>query len=223
MRKRNLTREQALEEYVVYRKRVRELLDMAQVARDIKRRSYEPRDFLGRGPGRFSNAVGNAIMGLFASLLDHHKAALNVFDVWLALFPGKRGKINQTWQAVEPHVQSIRNYRNDIVCHANKSLRRQAETYLTYHKQLDEVVKAMQRVSQLAAELMRDEATALPNLRVETEPILNRALAPLANQLGPEAAPAAVRQLKRYFLQDDGPQAAGGQSRRAWTLSEAPR
>jgi hypothetical protein len=63
MRKRNLTREQALEEYVIYRKRVRELLDMAQIARDIKHRNYKPRDLSGRGPKRFSHAVGNVIMG----------------------------------------------------------------------------------------------------------------------------------------------------------------
>jgi hypothetical protein len=203
MRKRNLTREQALEEYVIYRKRVRELLDVAQIARDIRDREYQPRDFLGRGPERFSQAVGNAIMGLFASLLDPQNHALDVFDVWIALYPGKKDKINQTWEAVKPHVQLIRNYRNDIVCHANKSLRRHGETYLNHHKHLDEVAGAMQMVSQLAAELMRDEATALPNLCVETDPILNRALGPLVRDLGPSQAPVVLTELKNYFLQEE--------------------
>jgi hypothetical protein len=209
MRKRHLTREQALEEYVIYRKRLRELLDMVQISRDIKDRKYEPRDFLGRGPERFSHALGNAIMGLFGSLLDPQNHALNVFDVWLALFPEKKDKINQTWEAVRPHVQLTRNYRNDIACHANKSLRRQGETYLNYHKHLDEIVEAMQNVSRLAAELLRDEATALPNLRPEIDPILDRALAPLVKDLGPNQSPVVLSALKNYFLQEDEPQAGG--------------
>jgi hypothetical protein len=206
MRHRNLSRVEALEEYLVYRKRVRELLDMAQIAKDIKARKYEPRDMLGRGPERFSQGVGNAIVGLFASLLDQQNHALNVFDVWLALFPGKKAKINQTWQGVEPHVQLIRNYRNDISCHANKSLRRHAETYLKHHKHLDQIVGAMQKVSQLAAELMREEGALLPNLRVETEPILNAALASVVRDFGPDQRLAVVGQLKDYFFQD-GPKA----------------
>jgi len=95
MRKRKLSREKALEEYLIYRRRVRELLDMAQIARDIKMRKYEPRDLLGRGPERFSETVGDALIGLFASLIDTHPATLNVFDVWLALFLEKRGRINE--------------------------------------------------------------------------------------------------------------------------------
>ena len=208
MRHRNLSRERALEEYLVYRKRVRELLDMAQIARDIKGRKYEPRDMLGRGPERFSQAVGNAIVGLFASLLDQQNHALNVFDVWFALFPEKKSKIIETWQAVKPHVQLIRNYRNDISCHANKSLRQHAETYLKHHKHLDQIVEAMQKISQLAAELMRDEAERLPNLRVETEPILNAALAPVVRDLPLDQQLVLLENLKNYFFQDE-PKAGG--------------
>ena len=211
MRHRNLSRDEALEEYLIYRKRVRELLDMTQISRDIRGGKYEPRDFLGRGPARFSHAVGSAIMGLFASLLDPQKAALNVFDVWLALFPERKDKINHTWELVKPHIQLIRNYRNDIACHANKSIRRQAATYLNHHKYLGEVVKAMRNVSQLAADLMRDEATALPNLRAEIEPIMNRALAPLVRNLGPSQQPEVLEALKTYFFQEE-PKPKGGKS-----------
>jgi hypothetical protein len=208
MRHRNLSRDEALEEYLIYRKRVRELLDMRQISRDITGGKYKPRDFLGRGPERFSHAVGNAIMALFASLLDPQNHALNVFDVWLALFPARRDKINHTWGLVKPHIQLIRNYRNDIASHANKSIRRQAETYLNHHKYLDEVVRAMQNVSQLAADLMRDEPTALPNLRAETEPIIERALAPLVGNLGPSPQPEVLEALKTYFFPEE-PKARG--------------
>lgn len=200
MRQRKLSHDEALAEYLVYRKRVRELLDMAQIARDIKQRKYEPRDFLGRGPKRFSDAVGNVIMGLFASLLDPQNHALNIFDVWPVLFPQKRDKISQIWEAVKPHVQLIRDYRNDIACHANKNLRRHAKAYLEYRKRLDEIVGAMQVVSQLAADLMRDEATALPNLRAEADSILERALEPLVSNFRPDQAQDLMAMLKNYFL-----------------------
>ncbi len=197
-----LSREEALEEYIVYRKRLRELLDLAQIARDIKEGKYQPRDLRGRGPDRFSHAVGNALVGLFASLIDPQEHALNVFDVWVVLFPEKKDRITETWKTVEPHVQLIRDYRNDIVCHANKNLRRQAQTYLNYHKHFRQIVEAMQKVSHLAAELLRDEPSALPKLRSEMEAILDQALAPPVTDLHANQS-QVITELKRYFLPEE--------------------
>jgi hypothetical protein len=211
LRNRRLSRDEALEEYLVYRKRVRELLDMAQISKDIGDKRYRPQDLLGRGPERFRLAVANALMGLFASLLYPQSHALNVFDVWLALFPAKTARINQTWDAVRPHVQLIRDYRNDIACHANKNIRRHAETYLNHHRHFDEIVGAMQAVSQLAAELLRDEATALPNLRSEAEAILDKTLAPLLRDMGQSGKPVVFGSLKDYFLQREA-EAGNGSS-----------
>jgi hypothetical protein len=65
----------------------------------------------------------------------------------------------------------------------------------------------MQKVSQLAADLMRDEATALPNFRAETDPILGRALAPLVRDLGPNKQPVVLKELKNYFFFEGEPKA----------------
>jgi hypothetical protein len=193
MRNRNLTREEALEEYIIYRKRVRELLDMAQIARDIRDRKYEPQDFSGRGPDRFSVTVGDVMMGLFSSLCDINPAALNVFDVWLALFPEKKHKINETWKKVEPNIQLIRDYRNNVVAHANKNLRRFVETRSKFNEKLAEVHATMQAVIDLGAELSGDEQTILRNLRAEIAPILKKSRPDLSNQ--------QIEGLKDYFLQ----------------------
>lgn len=195
MRHRNLSREEAIEEYLVYRKRVRELLDMARIATDIKEHKYEPRDLLGRGPDRFADAVGSTIVGLFASLLDPQKHALNAFDVWLVLFPKKKDKINETWDNVKAHVQLIRDYRNDIACHAQKGLRRYVDTVVKFQEARSEIALAMQAVSGLAAELLRDEATVLPSLRAEVDPILRKSFANLTSQ--------QIEELKDYFLQKE--------------------
>jgi len=193
MRERNLSRSEALEEYLVYRRRLRELLDIVQIARDIKKRKYKPRDFLGRGPKRFSETVGDVIIGLFASLMDPQNHALNVFDVWHILFPERKDKITQTWRRVKPHVQLVRRYRNDVVCHANKNVHRYIETRLRFNESLAEIHDAMQAVIGLAAELRRDEPAVLPNFREEVDPILRNMFPGLRDE--------QIEGLKVYFLQ----------------------
>jgi hypothetical protein len=218
MRQRNLSREKALEEYLIYRVRLREFLDMVQIARDIKGRKYEPRDFAGRGPDRFSDTVGHAFTGLFASLMDLHQAALNVFDVWLVLFPGKRDKIKKTWAKIEPLVGLIRDYRNVIVCHANKGLRLYVETVCKFQGKSKEVVTAMQEFGHLAAELRRDEPTALPTLRTEIDPILRAKF--------PDHSDEQIEGLKSYFLAHTKPLRRTGQrvvSHPKTTRNRSPR
>jgi hypothetical protein len=200
MRKRRLTRREALEEYIIYRKRIREFLDVFQIVRDIKNGAYKPRDPLGRGPDRFWQTISDVLVGLFVSLIDAHPATLNVFDVWPVLFPGKAARISETWRKMTPNVQLIRDYRNDVVAHANKGLRRYVNTGRRFYEGRAGVVEAMQEFGQLAAELMRDEATALPNLGSEVDPILRDLL--------PRASNEDLEGLKDYFLGGGGPAGA---------------
>jgi hypothetical protein len=192
MRGRKLSREEALEEYLVYRKRVGELLDMIQIARDIKTGTYQPRDLLGRGPERFSIIVRNVVVGLFASLFDPHGSAMNVFDVWLVLFPERKSDIVAAWKRAKPHVQLIRDYRNDVVCHANKSPKRYVKTSTNFEEGISGVHAAMQVVAKLAAELLRGERTAKPPLNEEIRPILKR--------LWPDLTDEGRNQVENYFL-----------------------
>jgi hypothetical protein len=193
MRHRSLAREEAIEEYLIYRKRMRELLDKAQIARDIKAHTYKPTDFSGQGPERFAEVVGRVLVGLFADLLDPQNHALNAFDVWVVLFPQKVNTINQVWDKVKGHVQLIRDYRNDVACHANKGLRRYVNTIVKFQDARDQILQAMQSVTELAAELMREEAASLPNLRHDVDPIIRKYFANLDFE--------QTECLKDYFLQ----------------------
>jgi hypothetical protein len=192
MKKKRLSREEALEEYLVYRRRVRELLDLAQIARDIKRNRYKPEDLLGRGPDRFSQTVGQVLVGLFASLIDRDAAALNIFDVWLVLFPAKKDIIIKIREEVRPHVELIWDYRSKIAFHANRNVYQYVNTYRKFAESHDEITAAMQKVMRLAAELMRDEKNALPNLRADVDPILSAKFPRLASE--------QIEGLKDYFL-----------------------
>lgn len=196
MRNRRLTREEALEEYLVYRKRIREFLDLAQIATDVKEGKYSPRDLLGRGPERFSEALADVITGLFSSMCDRNASALNVFDVWLVLFPEKKDKINETWEKIEPQVKAVRNYRNDVVAHTNKNLRRYVKARLGFHEKRQEIVEALQKFFGLAAELMRAESTTMPELGTEVDPIIKKIFPALRDQ--------EIQILKDYFLGGGG-------------------
>jgi hypothetical protein len=196
MRNRNLSRVEAMEEYLIYRKRERELVDICQIATDIKKRKYEPRDLSGRGPERFSEIIGNVLVGWFASLMDTGSgSALDVFDVWYALFPAKKGKIEEIWEGVKPHVDRIRKYRNKVVFHANKNVTEYTKTIDEFQEGREGIVKAMQAVIGLGAELMRDEPTVLPDLRAEIDPILKK--------LRPDLSDKQIEGLKDYFLQKE--------------------
>jgi hypothetical protein len=125
--------------------------------------------------------------------MDTRKSTLNIFDVWLALFPAKKDKIAETWARVEPHVRLIREYRNNIAFHANQNVGQYTKTIDKFQEGRDGIVTAMQAVSSLAAELRRDEPTVFPDLRADIDPILKRSR--------PDLSDEQIEGLKDYFLQ----------------------
>jgi hypothetical protein len=164
MREQKLTREEALQQYLIYGIRLREYIRMFRILEDIMYGCYNPADLLGSTREHFSDTVRTAVTGLFASLMDRTSHALNVFDVWLSLFPARETKITDTWKKIEPYIQIIRDYRNDVSCHANKDLRRYVHTRQKFKDELTNIVSAMQEFMDLAKELRPDEAKLRPEL-----------------------------------------------------------
>jgi len=128
MRDRRLTRAEAIEEYLVYQIRLYEYLHTFKIVLDIKDAKYKPETPLGHGSDEFLGTLRSLSYGLFASLMDPQNMALDVFDVWVVLYPEKEKRIIDTWKKIEPHIQLIRDFRNDVAFHANKNLRRYFET-----------------------------------------------------------------------------------------------
>jgi hypothetical protein len=92
LRDRKLTRVEALEEYLVYQIRLIEALQCIQMVSDIGTGKYkpEPENPWGSGPDEFRSTLFNLTIGLYASLMDKQDMAVNVFDVWVVLYPEKR-------------------------------------------------------------------------------------------------------------------------------------
>src|SRR5229473_4388584 len=128
MRDRKLTRTEALEEYLVYLIRLYEYIHTFKVVLDIEDGKYKPEPLLGHGPDEFQGTLRSLSYGLFASLMDAQKMALDVFDVWVVLYPKDEERIVATWKKIEPYIQLIRDFRNDVAFHANKNPRRYFDT-----------------------------------------------------------------------------------------------
>jgi hypothetical protein len=62
--------------------------------------------------------------------------AVNVLDVGVVLYPEKEQRIVEVWKKVEPHIDLIRRFRNDVAFHANKNLRRYLETRGSFDESL---------------------------------------------------------------------------------------
>jgi hypothetical protein len=194
MRDRKLTRAEALEEYLVYQIRLFEYLNCFQAALDIKDGKYKPQPSLGQELTQVVATFRNLSFGLFASLMDPQNMALDVFDVWVVLYPEKEAKIVDIWKKVEPYIQIIRDFRNDVAFHANKNLRRYLQTRGSFFEKRAEITGAMQEFWSLAAELIKEQHKVLPNFDNEIEPILKKAV--------PDASQEQLGALKSIFIQN---------------------
>ncbi|MGO9273384.1 MAG: hypothetical protein ACLQOO_24625 [Terriglobia bacterium] len=191
MRQRKLTPDEAFEEYLVYQIRLFEYMEMFQVELDICEGSYKPK-VLGHGQAEFSTTVRTYLTGIFASMVDVPKGSLNVFDVWLALYPeDRKDEILRVWKAIESTVDAIREYRNKVAFHASKSLKEYLKVRGSFFANRKDVIKAMQEFLRLAETLMRAQGTILG---FETR--LDRAL----KTNFPDENAEKLQQLKQYFI-----------------------
>jgi hypothetical protein len=131
-------------------------------------------------------------IGLFASLMDPQDMAVNVFDVWVVLYPEKQQRILEVWKMIEPHIQLIRDFRNDVAFHANKNFRRYLNTRWLFEVKKAEMMPAVGEFWILAGQLMREQSKALPDFADDIDPILQKAV--------PGASREQIDRLKSIFI-----------------------
>jgi hypothetical protein len=192
MRGGKLTRAEAVEEYLVYQIKLFEYLHCFQVALDIIDEKYKPESPLGHGSDEFRITFFILSVGLFASLIDPQNMAVNVFDAWLVLYPGKKERILDAWKKIRPHMRLIRDFRSEVAFHANKNLRRYLKIRGSLQAKSVEVIPAMREFWDLAAELMKEQHKAFPDLGKEIDPILKKAV--------PSASHEQIERLKSVFI-----------------------
>jgi hypothetical protein len=112
LRNRNLSREQALREYPMYKIRLFEFHNYSNVFIDICEGSFVPINETDT-----KDIMRNVIVGLFFSLFDSNPQAINVFDLWIALHPAYKGEIIGVWKQIEPLAKVIKKYRGALTFH----------------------------------------------------------------------------------------------------------
>src|ERR1035441_2798641 len=117
------------QEYAVYRLRLRELLHLFLLYREVDRGTAQFADFPGADFKALADTLHTAAFGWLASLVDPHRSALNVFPLWLRLFPSRAVEIEEVQISFAPCTKALRAFRGMVAFHGNKSLAQQLKAY----------------------------------------------------------------------------------------------
>lgn len=122
MNNRKLSRKDALDQLIICRQRLAEALHLVTLWDDLRNKKITPTLNATETPEDYLETLRTAFLGWLASLIDKTKDAIDVFDVWLALFPAEQGEITRVWQENKPAFELLRDFRNTTGFHGNKSL-----------------------------------------------------------------------------------------------------
>lgn len=144
-----------LQEYRVYRIRLEQFLHLFLLYLDIKASGEIPRNELGHGPKEFASTLQVAVLGWLASLVDQHPSAINVFKLWVRVFPDRVPEIEAVRTAIQPHLDTLKLFRDEVAFHGNKSFERQCRVYEAVTT--PELSQATYRFLELCISIMREE------------------------------------------------------------------
>lgn len=151
-----LSKEQALEQLIVCRLRLGEALHFFtlwdHIHRGVANISYTPIEI----PEDYLTTLRTAFLSWLASLIDKSSNAVNVFDVWAALFPSERPRIDKLWTEHKQAFELLRNFRNTTGFHGNRAISEHLKVREAVLNSA-EVVKASQEFLNLAASMIRLE------------------------------------------------------------------
>jgi hypothetical protein len=153
---------QLVEEYVVYRMRLRELHHFYLILQDIRTGVAVLPSLAGQDLYAVRDTLRSAEIGWLASLFDPHAAAVNVFRLWRALFPHRESDIAAAEVALKPHQAVIMAFRSAAAFHGNKSLRVQLKVREAVFA--PGLINALDEFFRVADALLQEEA-AVPELR----------------------------------------------------------
>ena len=94
-------------------------------------------------------------------------------------------------KAIEPNLEIIRNYRNNVAFHANMKLREYVLAIKDFRERRSDVVPAIQRFLELAEKLMKEQGR-IPDCESRLDRTLKKKF--------PEKSPEELQRLKEYFI-----------------------
>jgi len=107
--------------------------------------------------------VRRAALAWFSTVAD--KSGLNIFDLWLRMFPRYQRRITLFRSAVQFELDKVREFRNNTAFHANPRFAEFFAPRVVVMDDREEIVLAQQKFLKLAVFLLRREHWADPELQ----------------------------------------------------------
>jgi len=121
MRAQHEMRRQRLREYLVFRVKLIEFLDIVGLWRLLKERSVSSKTPVPRTCRDFADSLRTPLLSWFALFID--KNGMNVIELWKELFPSHSAEIDAAWNRMKPAWDILRTFRDRAGFHGDKPLR----------------------------------------------------------------------------------------------------
>lgn len=161
-----MTREEAIERYILLRLRVEDLRRLAYLVENLYDKTIQLPSNAPFTHSDLKDTARTAFLGWLASLTDKDDRVVYAFDPLLILFPGKRARIINVQVSCEACHGVLQRFRNNVAFHSRADLAAQIEARKVLREQdtfLD-LESARMDFLRLMDELVSEELKAIPEL-----------------------------------------------------------
>jgi|SRR6516162_5551247 hypothetical protein len=108
-------------------------------------------------------SVRTAAVAWFATMMDTHRDGLDIFKLWLKMYPQYQNRINLYHSLVDPHLKLIRTFRNRTAFHAQSGFVDFFEPRVRFQEKAKDIARGVQKFLDLAKFLIKRERQCEPN------------------------------------------------------------
>src|SRR5271169_3725802 len=112
-------RKHDLRRYMIYRIKLMEWLQVFLLWIGCKEGSVNPPNTMGHDGQDFQETLRTVLLSWLSTIVDTHRDGLNVFDLWLRLYPQHSERISQVRAEIEPQLTVLRDFRDRVGFHAD--------------------------------------------------------------------------------------------------------
>lgn len=163
-------RRDALRRYFIFRLKLIELFHLHLVWCSLVDDKFTPENVMEHSGRDFAESIRTAYLSWYCTIVDQTRGGLNIFNLWLELFPRHRDEIERVRKEVEPHWEVLKNFRDKCGFHADTP----RNYLLAKQKVLDtpQTAKAVQDFLDLAKTFINLENEELSDFVPEVEACL---------------------------------------------------
>ena len=166
MRRGDQIRKRALHRYVIFKMKLIELLHLHLVWKALNDDLFTPPNVMGHDGTDFADTLRTVLLSWYMTLVD--KNGLDVFPLWLELFPKHRKRIENLRNETDPQLNILREFRDRVGFHGDTPGK-----YFNARKKLKmshaDISAALQKFLDLAVFLAKREEKELSDFVPEAE------------------------------------------------------